>query len=123
MFQKDITYFGDKVTIACDGKCSKAWGINGRERVDFDPNDEDDYAFLADDELGIAPDDPGSYEGCDGKPDAWSADPQKMNRWCARECERRSWHKPGEPIVLRDFATRRYNKPSKHKDNQTSEPS
>lgn len=111
-YSKQITYFGEQVVIACDGKCHKAWGINNRERIRFD--DEDDYAYLADDEVGVAPEDPGTYEGCDGKPDMWSTDSQKMNRWCARECERRSWHKPGEPIVLRDFSVRRYNQPSKH---------
>ena len=49
--QKDILYFGQRVTLACDGKCGKAWGINNRPRVTLgDGNDPDDYAFLADNE-------------------------------------------------------------------------
>jgi hypothetical protein len=70
--------------VACDAKCDKAWGINNRPRVQLS-DDEDDYEFLADDELGAAPVDPGTYEGGHAKPDEV---PEKHNKWCARECER-----------------------------------
>lgn len=68
--------FGRKIVLACDGKCEKAWGRNTRPR-------RTDDEYLADDELGIAPADPGTYEGEDSKPAA-----QQHNRWCFRECER-----------------------------------
>jgi len=72
--------------ILCDGNCHKAWGINNRPSVAFS-DDPDDIAYLADGELGIAPDDPGTYEGGHAKPDA-SAGPGRQNKWCYRECER-----------------------------------
>jgi hypothetical protein len=81
-----ITYFGQPAALACDGNCAKAWGINNRPRIIID-EDEDDYIWLADDAVGIAPDDPGTYEGLEacGKPQE-PAD--RLNKWCARECER-----------------------------------
>ena len=30
MFTKQITYMGALAVVGCDGKCSKAWGINNR---------------------------------------------------------------------------------------------
>ena len=65
MLEKEILYFGQKTRIACDGKCEKAWGINNRPRVQLDKNNIDDFAYLSDDELGIAPVNPGTYEGYD----------------------------------------------------------
>ncbi len=103
---KQIRFFGQSATLACDGKCEKAWGINTRPRVDLDPNNPDDYYSLSDDELGEAPADPGTYEGGHGKPDA---DNKLESKWCARECERSTLKRPGEPIVLRDFTQRFYN--------------
>ena len=82
---KLITFCGQPAAVACDGKCNKAWGINRRPREQLDPNDPDDEVLLADDELGEAPADPGTYEGDCGKP---VSDDEKMNKWCVRECER-----------------------------------
>lgn len=108
MIQRQITYCGKPAVLACDGNCQKAWGINNRPRVQLDPNDEDDYAFLADDELGTAPADPGTYEGGHGKPDG-AIGPEDMNKWCGRECERSGlFHEFGE-IQLPDFSKRLYN--------------
>jgi hypothetical protein len=110
MIQKQITFFGHQCILACDANCDKAWGINNRPKIVFPP-DEDDYAFMADSELGTAPVDPGTWEGADGKPRR----PQDMlNKWCARECERSSLVRIGEPIVLSDFTKRVYNQPDKH---------
>ena len=82
MFQKPIVYLGKACTIMCDGKCDKAWGVHSRPWGDFEKT-----VVIPDNELGIAPEDPGTYEGSDGKPvNASSSD--DMNRWCARECER-----------------------------------
>lgn len=110
MHTKQITFFGQKVTMACDGLCRKAWGINQRPKVEFDENEPDDIAWLADNELGEAPSDPGTYEGGHGKPDG----PHDMNKWCARECERSEIFKEGETVTVRNFTQRRYNQPWKH---------
>lgn len=93
MLTKDIIFFGQPCTLACDGICDKAWGINGRPR-------DSSELMLADDELGTAPDDPGTYEGGQGK------DPQSLNKWCARECERSTVVDQGGPIELSDFSER-----------------
>jgi hypothetical protein len=55
IYVKPILWFDRHVVLACDGNCGKAWGINGRPRIDFDPGEPDDYAYLADGELGNAP--------------------------------------------------------------------
>jgi hypothetical protein len=107
---KTIQFFGQPRVLACDGCCKKAWGINNRPKIDLDPNDEDDYAWLADSELGRAPADPGTYEGGDAKP----ASAKDMNKWCARECERSKMFKPGETVVVRDFSQRIFNMYGRH---------
>jgi len=59
---KIIQYLGQPCKVACDEKCTKAWGINRRpfELVSEAPWD---IVWLSDNELGDAPDDPGTYEG------------------------------------------------------------
>jgi len=84
MIQKEIIYFGKKYILYCDANCKKAWGISNRPKNQLS-NDEDDYEYLSDDELGKAPVDPGTYEGEFGKPCLKS---ERLNKWCARECER-----------------------------------
>jgi hypothetical protein len=111
MLTKTITYCGQRVTVACDGQCHKAWGINRRPSYQLTDH-EDDYAYPADYELGFAPADPGTTEGDQAKPCATVAtDPAIMNKWCVRECERCSMHDQGEPVTLRTFDKRRYNIP------------
>jgi len=90
MLAKEISFFGKPCLLICDGKCEKSWGINNRPRNmlledENDDNYDDDYEYLADDELGIAPEDPGTYEGECAKP---CCDEDKLNKWCGRECER-----------------------------------
>jgi hypothetical protein len=114
MIIKAITYFGQPCAVACDAKCNKAWGVNNRPRIRFD--EDDDFAYLADGELGDAPADPGTYEGGCAKPTHPS---ERLNKWCVRECERSTLapkdpSKPGELVELRDFSERRYNMPWKH---------
>lgn len=113
MIGKSFLYFGQPIAAICDAQCHKAWGISQRPRINFDPNDPDDNALLADDELGDAPVDPGTYEGGYGKP---QHPDERMNKWCVRECERCTWIEAKETreIVLRDFSARRYNQPWKH---------
>ncbi|GAA0271067.1 hypothetical protein LNAOJCKE_0893 [Methylorubrum aminovorans] len=113
MIARQIVYFGQPAVVICDAKCGKAWGINCRPRVTLS-DDPDDYAYLADDELGEAPSDPGTYEGGDAKPTEPS---ERLNRWCVRECERCAMSKPGkatETIAARDFSRRDFNQPWKH---------
>ncbi len=103
-----IDYFGKATKAACDGNCNKAWGINNRPRVQLSA-DDNDYAFLADGELGDAPADPGTYEGPCGKPTSSAYFP---NKWCIRECERCAKSAPGEFLempALPDFSKRRNN--------------
>lgn len=99
----------------CDHQCEKAWGVNGRRvtngnLLEFDEHNEDDVAYLADNEVGQAPANPGSTEGGHGKP----FKPQKHNKWCLRECERCKVIAPGELIEIPDFSQRIYNQPWKH---------
>lgn len=106
MFEKTIVYFGQPTTVKCDAKCDKAWGWCNRPKVYIKDEHEypDDFYMLADNELGIAPIDPGTYEGNDGKPVNASSG-SDLNRWCVRECERCVFgDKP-----LRDFSKRFYN--------------
>ncbi len=115
---KRITFFGQPATVGCDGQCHKAWGSDGRPRVLLSINDdnEDDYAYLADHELGAAPVDPGTTEGNDGKPLSAASFP---NRWCVRACERSRMTSPGEvdvPLKLNDFTRRVCNRYSRQDD-------
>lgn len=116
MLKKEIIYFGKKAVVACDGKCEKAWGINSRQKVQLDEANEDDWCYLSDEELDIAPTDPGTYEGGDAKP---VSKEERLNKWCSRECERCFLSSPGEydkPISLTDlpnFNKRVFNIPRK----------
>jgi len=97
-----IQYFGQRAVVRCDGNCQKAWGHCSRPRHYLSEH-EDDFEWLADDELGTAPEDPGTYEGADGKPTDSSEFP---NKWCVRECERCTLSTPDEPHKLINFRTR-----------------
>lgn len=100
--KKEIRFFGQQVIVACDENCNKAWGMNKRpkEQLSDDPND---YAFLSDDELPMAPENPGTYENDQPKPINKIGIP---NRWCVRECERGCLFKLGQDIRLPDFSRR-----------------
>lgn len=103
-----IQYFGKPMKVNCDGKCHKAWGINSRPKEQLS-DDEDDYVFLADGELGEAPNDPRIYEGRDGKPESVDEFP---NKWCVRECERCAKSQHGEwmnELKIKQFDSRVYN--------------
>lgn len=106
MIQKAVVMFGKPVTLACDANCDKAWGVNTRPSVQLSDVD-DDFAFLADGELGIAPIDPGTYEGGHAKPALRPMRGDAMNKWCARECERCA----RLPAALPDFSSRLRNIP------------
>jgi len=111
MIKKHVTLFGQPATHACDGRCDKAWGIGNRPTTPPREGTTDDYAFLADDELGTAPIEGYGYEGGDCKPiDAKG--PEDVNKWCIRACERAWMSPPGQPDAtpnLPDYTTRFYN--------------
>lgn len=109
MIAKPIIYFGKELVLTCDAMCWKAWGINNRPQVQLS-EDPDDFEYLADDELGEAPTDPGTYEGMDmqGKP---TRPTERLNKWCARECERSVKVEPGKEYGLPSFVQRLRNKP------------
>jgi len=98
--QKEIIFAGKKCSVACDGKCSKAWGINLRPRKYFDEDSPDDYVWLSDDELGDAPDNPESYKDGQGKPQCRK---DRLNKWCVRECERSQLETVGVEMILPDL--------------------
>jgi hypothetical protein len=105
-----IKYCGLPAKVTCDRQCNKAWGLNNRPTVQLS-DDEDDYAFMSDAELGEAPAAPGTYEGGEGKP---SSPDEFPNKWCVRECERCNMSIPGEenkPLAVASFAERRNNRP------------
>jgi len=86
---------GQRASWRCDGQCNKAWGTHERPYATAD--NSEGFEWLADSELGEAPEDPGTYEGRDGKV------PLSMNKWCVRECERSAWN--GDPLP--DWSKRR----------------
>ncbi len=93
-------YCGQSVWLACDGQCNKAWGICARPSIQIS-EDPDDIVWLADHELGDAPEDPGTYEGGYGKPII-----PCHNKWCARQCERSAITSPDRIPALPDWNNR-----------------
>ena len=75
--EKLIIYCGQVVKVSCDEKCHKAWGVNNRPKVQLS-DDEDDIAYLSDDELGEAPINPETYEGGYAKPTLKTEIPNKQ---------------------------------------------
>ena len=103
MIIKQITFFGEPCSLACDARCDKSFGINGRPKKSLSEN-PDDYEYLSDDEIGVAPVDPGTYEGECAKPINES---ERLNKWCARECERSVIVSKKDGIItLKDFSKR-----------------
>jgi hypothetical protein len=101
---KLVLYCGQPMAVTCDARCDKAWGIEQRPSAPMpDAVNGDDFEWLADDELGTAPEDPGTYEGDDAKP---RTPDERMNRWCVRQCERHTFAAMGERVELRDFSRR-----------------
>lgn len=99
---KRIRYNGQPAIVACDGKCSKAWGRCSRPSQQLS-EDELDVEWLADHELGEAPSNPGTAEGRDVKP---THEGEELNTWCVRECERSDFAPELEQLKLRDFSQR-----------------
>lgn len=107
--------------VVCDGRCDKAWGINGRPRLYFmeegepprklkdgeEPVNWDDMVYVRDSELGVAPgpgETVGISEGGHLKPSAVPlTGGSRMNKWCSRECERSRVLDEGEELVIKDL--------------------
>jgi hypothetical protein len=104
----DIQYSGKRCLAVCDRKCEKAWGNNGG-RPAIVGDEEDDSIWLADGEVGEAPESH-TWEAGQGKPDH----PERHNKWCVRECERSAVIDVGQPIRCFDLSQRIYNQPWKH---------
>ena len=105
IFFSEIIYFGEKARVGCDAKCNKAFGMNLRPTSQRS-NNEDDWEFLADDELEVAPAVTGETEDSVDKPLSLS---EAHNKWCVRQCERSSvtsMHHPEEAIDILDFSRR-----------------
>jgi hypothetical protein len=104
MLSKRILMFNQHEILACDGRCDKAWGINGRPRRELSDH-PDDYVYIGDDDLGTAPSPDKTVvvsEGSHGKPSAVAlieADSERMNKWCARQCERSKLFKPHQLLL------------------------
>jgi hypothetical protein len=115
MISKEIVAFGERQVIACDKKCEKAFGLNGRPFEQLS-EDVDDIVWLADSEVGIAPTSGKTVimsEGFNMKPNPDLED-SLLNKWCYRQCERCVSAKTVEAIQLPDFSKRQYNQPFKH---------
>ena len=117
MYVKGILFFGQATALACDGKCHKAWGLSSRPQNQLS-EDDDDFEWLSDLELGEAPLDPGSYEGGCAKP---LPDEEKLNKWCARECERSVMVKTNEFAKFDNFDKRLANLKSRQEQQTTTE--
>ena len=96
-----IRAYGKQLNIACDGCCDKAFGVSLRPKNMLSDDNEDDYEWLADSEVGIAPIDPRTYEGGEAKPTN-----KKHNKWCLRECERSEIAEFPDIPLLPDFDKR-----------------
>jgi hypothetical protein len=104
-------------TISCDGKCHKAWGVNGRQlenkNIRMASSDEEDVVFLSDadtPEMSNSSQFSNVFEGGQGKPEVRG----KHNKWCMRECERSCWSSGLEDPKVLDFSYEVYNKPEIH---------
>lgn len=128
VLQKSIIWFGRNATLACDGRCDKAWGISNRPQLFYqgtsearplavgeEPSNPDDYVFVPDSQLGTAPACPGTWEGGDGKPSAAPLqDASLINKWCARECERSTISENHEPIAVPNLERPKPNMPNRN---------
>jgi hypothetical protein len=112
MIRTQIFYCGKKQLAICDEKCEKAWGVI-RPNIQLSEN-PDDVLVLSDNDLNIAPEHNGHWEGGDGKP--FHPGDQGHNKWCVRQCERCSivsLRETNPESKLRDWSKRLYNLPER----------
>lgn len=93
--------FGQEVLIACDGRCEKAWGKQLRPTT-LSGNRE----YLSDNEIGLAPENPGTSEG-----ECFKPTDKQHNKWCFRECERSNsfafYENTATDVTIPDWSKRR----------------
>ena len=102
---EEILWFGRKAILACDAKCSHAWGRRRPKRMLS--NDCDDFESVSDYEAGPCP-----FSGMDLDSDGGDMkpnSPEGKNKWCARSCERSVIVGLDDPIVLPDWSVSRFN--------------
>lgn len=109
IYTKSILYMGRGQLLTCDGNCKKAWGIQNRPKLQLG-DDEDDFAYLSDSELGDAPTHPGTYEGGHEN----RRGPDSMNKWCSHQCEQSCMADNVSSISLPNWEQRSVNQPWKH---------
>jgi hypothetical protein len=103
-----VLFAGQLAKVNCDERCEKAFGVSERPTHRLSKK-EDDWEYLADHEVGEAPEDPGTSEGGHRKPINKQGIP---NKWCIRECERCNMSRLGkheEPLPIIDFTKRIHN--------------
>jgi hypothetical protein len=89
---KAMKFFGQDVVLVCDECCDMAFGISDRPKIGETPDGA--FDMVPDSEIEKkAPKDPGSTEGADSKPRNKA---ERLNKWCARACERSVIIKPHE---------------------------
>lgn len=101
MLAKTITCLGRQAILICDKNCAQAWGLNSRPTFEVEGR-----KFWIKDGEQISPNNPGTEEGGHVKP-AGGQDHYKLNKWCARECERSVIVHCGESFILPDWSTSR----------------
>jgi hypothetical protein len=103
MILKVVNYHGQSCALACDARCEKAWGLSRRPEIQVSA-DPEEWAFRSDLELPIAPVHPGTTVGSEAKP---RGPGERLNRWCAEECERSLMLRVGDAVTqLPDFSNR-----------------
>ena len=106
MLVKRTTVHGSEVVIACDAKCTKAWGLQKRPSRVVDESKPDDIVWLGDGELKQAPSDPKTTVNGYGKP---LKPEHRMNQWCVSECERSMFVSPNETKETHNWRRRTRN--------------
>ncbi len=103
MILKVVNCFGQPCALACDARCEKAWGLSRRPQI-LVSEDPVEWAFRSDLELPTAPAHPGTTVGSEVKP---RGPGERLNRWCAEECERSLMLRVGDELAqLPDFSNR-----------------
>lgn len=102
LFGSEIPYTDNDTWISCDGKCDKAFGLAERP-ISENSLAEGDFEWLADDEVGDAPE--VSCHTIDGenKPQLIT---ELHNKWCIVHCERSILMTLGQEATLPNFDKR-----------------
>ena len=103
LLARAIVFCGRPLVLVCDGRCDLAWGNDRRPRISHSA-DPDDFTWVGDDDPMCSPGAPApgdlSSEGDELKPSTAAlanSDSSRMNKWCARQCERSRMRDPELP--------------------------